>query len=116
MERDLQGEVAEASEAIQSDALAGVEAGFAHGGEGGPARTTEGRGDGGRQVAGHTDESGGQDYHVVAEDALQGVAEIGLLGAEALAAGSAPLADAARGAKEGDAGAIADGPPGDAPA
>ena len=41
---------------------------------------------------------------------MQGVAEVGLLGAEALAAGGAPLAGAAGGAEKGDARAVAGEP------
>ena len=110
MESELEGQVAEAAEAKEGDGLAGGEGCFAESAVGGPAGAAERGGNGGGQFERNAHEGGGWGDGVIAERALQGVAEIGLLRTKALAAGGAPLAGSAGGAQEGDARAVARDP------
>ena len=114
VERDLEREVAEPAVAEEGHGLAGCEGSFAERPVGGPAGAAERRRIGGGETGGHAHQRGGGSEGIVAERALQGVAEVGLLGTEAFAAGGAPLAGAAGGAEEGDAGAVAGRPAGHA--
>ncbi len=110
MEGELECQVAEAAEAEEGDGLAGGECSFAESSVGGPAGAAERGCISGRQFERNAHEGGGGSHGVIAKRALEGVAEVGLFGTEALAAGDAPLAGSTGGAQKGDARAVAGGP------